>query len=172
MTFNPSHKNKHDKPYGESGYYRSTVENISIYFDKFKALNNEQLLEENDFELWKFTTYYDFMSHIAQHLENLRSHGQSLKSARSVLCEVVNMCQKFQKDGSMVIKEVMLAIIAESYPSTHFLKDYRSDYQVRTDLTWEDFMKGDNVPNIEQLRQILVNNIEPNEIETDPQFLR
>ena len=51
MTFNPSHKNKHDKPFGESGFYRSTVENISIYFDKFKALNKEQLLEENDFEL-------------------------------------------------------------------------------------------------------------------------
>ena len=68
--------------------------------------------------------------------------------------------------------EVMLTIIAESYPSTHFLKDYKSDYQVRTDLSWEDFMKGDKVPNIEQLRQILVNNIEPNEVETDPHFLR
>ena len=133
---------------------------------------NEKLLDENDFELWKFTTYYDFMSHIAQQLENFRSRGQSLKSARAVLCEVVNMCQKFQKDGSMVMKEVMLAIIAESYPSTHFLKDYRSDYHVRTDLSWEDFMKGDHVPNIEQLRQILVNNIEPNEVETDPHFLR
>ena len=33
-------------------------------------------------------------------------------------------------------------------------------------------MKGDNVPNIEQLRQILVNNIELNEIETDLQSLR
>ena len=65
MTFNPSHKNKHDRPLGESGYYWSTVDNISVYFDKFKALNKEQLLEENDFELWKFTTYYDFMSHTA-----------------------------------------------------------------------------------------------------------
>ena len=51
MTFNPSHKNKYDKPYGESGYYRSTVENISVYFDKFKRLQDEKLLEENDFEL-------------------------------------------------------------------------------------------------------------------------
>ena len=150
---------------------RSTVENISVYFDKFKRLQDEKLLEESDFELWKFTTYYDFMSHIAQQLENFRSRGQSLKSARAVLCEVVNMCQKFQRHGSMVMKEVMLTIIAESYPSTHFLKDYKSDYQVRTDLSWEDFMKGDNVPNIEQLRQILVNNIEPNEIETDPHIL-
>ena len=35
MTSNPSHKNKHDKPSGESGYYRSTVDNIIDYFDKF-----------------------------------------------------------------------------------------------------------------------------------------
>ena len=33
-------------------------------------------------------------------------------------------------------------------------------------------MAGENVPNIEQLRQILVNKIEPNEMETGPQFLR
>ena len=39
-------------------------------------------------------------------------------------------------------------------------------------MTWEDFMTGENVPNIEQLRQILVNKIEPNEMETDLQFLR
>ena len=148
------------------------MDNISEYFDKFKALRNEKLLAENDFELWLFTMYFDFMSHIAQQLERYKNHGQTLKSARSVLCEVVNMCQKFQEDGSMVIKEVMLAIIRESYPSTHFVKDYRSDFQVRTDLTWDDFMTGENVPNIEQLRQILVNNIEPNEFETDPQFLR
>ena len=32
MTFNPSHKNKHDKPYGESGFYRSNIVNISEYF--------------------------------------------------------------------------------------------------------------------------------------------
>ena len=34
---------------------RSTVENISVYFDKFKRLQDEKLLEESDFELWKFT---------------------------------------------------------------------------------------------------------------------
>ena len=32
MTFNPSHKNKQDKPYGESGFYRSNIVNISEYF--------------------------------------------------------------------------------------------------------------------------------------------
>ena len=113
MTFNPSHKNKHDKPYGESGFYRSTVDNIIEYFDKFEALNKETLLEENDYELWLFTMYFDFMSHIAQQLERYKNHGQTLKSARAILCEVVNVCQRFQSNNTEVIKDVMLAIIAE-----------------------------------------------------------
>ena len=62
MTFNPNHKNKHDKPFGESGYYSSTVDNIIEYFDKFKALGKKKLLEENDFELWLFTMYFYFLS--------------------------------------------------------------------------------------------------------------
>ena len=116
--------------------------------------------------------YFDFMSHIAQQLERYKNHGQTLKSARAILCEVVNVCQRFQRHNTEVIKDVLLAIIAESYPSTHLVKAYTSDFKVRTAMIWEDFMTGENVPNIEQLRQILVNKIEPNEMETDPQFLR
>ena len=136
------------------------------------ALTKEALLEENDFELWLFTMYFDFMSHIAQQLEKYKNHGQSLKSARLILCEVVNVCQRFQRHHTQVMKQVMLAIIAESYPTIHFVKDYTSDFQVRKAMSWEDFMTGEKVPNIEQLRQILVNKIEPNELDTDPNFLR
>ena len=136
------------------------------------ALTKEALLEENDFELWLFTMYFNFMSHIAQQLEKYKNHGQSLKSARLILCEVVNVCQRFQRHHTQVMKQVMLAIIAESYPTIHFVKDYTSDFQVRKAMSWEDFMTGEKVPNIEQLRQILVNKIEPNELDTDPNFLR
>ena len=52
------------------------------------------------------------------------------------------------------------------------MKDYTSDFQVRKAMSWEDFMTGEKVSNIEQLRQILVNKIEPNELDTDPNFLR
>ena len=86
--------------------------NISEYFDKFTTLNKESLLEENDYELWLFTMYFDFMSHIAQQLEIYKNHGQSLKSARLTLCEVVNVCQRFQRHHTHVMKQVMLAIIA------------------------------------------------------------
>ena len=172
MTFNPSHKNRHDKPFGDSGFYRSNIVNISEYFDKYTTLNKESILEKNDNELWLFTMYLDFMSHIAQQLERYRDHGQSLKSARLPLCEVVNVCQTFQRHDTYVMKKVMHAIIAESYPTTHFVKDYTSDFQVRKAMTWEDFMTGEKVSNIEQLRQILVNKIEPNELDTDAYHLR
>ena len=104
MTFNPNHKNKHDKPFGDSGFYRSNVVNISEYFDKYTKLQTESILEEGEFELWLFTKYFDFMSHIAQQLETYRDHGQSLKSARLTLCAVVNVCQTFKRHGTVVIK--------------------------------------------------------------------
>ena len=69
MTFNLNHKNKHDKPFGDSGFCRSTVVNISEYFDKYTILQNESVLREYDFELWLFTMYFDFMSHIAQQFQ-------------------------------------------------------------------------------------------------------
>ena len=112
-------------------------------------MTKEALLEENDFELWLFTMYFDFMSHIAQQLEKYKNHGQSLKSARLILCEVVNVCQRFQRHHTQDIKQVMLAIIAESYPTIHLQKDYTSDFQVRKAMSWEDFMTGEQVPNIE-----------------------
>ena len=66
----------------------------------------------------------------------------------------------------------MHAIIAESHPATHFLKDCMSNFQVRKAMTWEDFMTGEKVSNIEQLRQILVNKIEPNEFDPEASHFR
>ena len=66
----------------------------------------------------------------------------------------------------------MHAIIAKSYPATHFLKDYRSDFQVRKSMTWNDFMTGEKPANIHELCQILVDNIEPYEFEPESRHLR
>ena len=39
MTFNPNHKNKYDKPWGESGFYRSHIlVSISINIKIFKMM--------------------------------------------------------------------------------------------------------------------------------------
>ena len=76
MNFDPNHKNKYDKPYGESGFYRSTVGNISEYFEKYSNLQNDVVLRDCDHQLWLFTMYFDFMSHIARQLERYRECGE------------------------------------------------------------------------------------------------
>ena len=65
MTFNPNHKNKYDKPWGESGFFRSNIENINEYFDKYKDIQNDVILSDCDRQSWLFAMYFDFMSHIA-----------------------------------------------------------------------------------------------------------
>ena len=72
----------------------------------------------------------------------------------------------------MSMRNTMNAIIAESYPATHFIKDTKSDFQVMKLLTWNDFMAAENPANINELRQILVDNIEPNEYEPESRQLR
>ena len=66
----------------------------------------------------------------------------------------------------------MFAIIAESYPATHFVKDFKSDFQVMKSMAWNDFMTGENPANIKELRKLLLNNIEPNEYDPESRQLR
>ena len=43
-AFNPNHKIKYDKPWGESGFFRSNIENINEYFDKYKDIQKLVLI--------------------------------------------------------------------------------------------------------------------------------
>ena len=172
MTFNPNHKNKYDKPYGESGFYRSYIENISQYFDKYENIRNEELMRESDRQLWLFAIYYDFMSHVAQQFERHREHSQSLVSARKILVAVVSLCYNQYSFKNKQMRNTMFAIIAESYPATHFVKDFKSDFQVMKSMAWNDFMTGENPANIKELRKLLLNNIEPNEYDPESRQLR
>ena len=160
-AFNPNHKIKYDKPWGESGFFRSNIENINEYFDKYEDIQNDVILSDCDRQLWLFAMYFDFMSHIAQQLEKYREHSQSLVSARKILVEVVTVCYRFTNDKNDQMRNTMYTIIAESYPAIHFIKDTKSDFQVIKPLTWNDFMAGEHPANIKELHQILVDNIKP-----------
>ena len=46
------------------------------------------------------------------------------------------------------MRNTMNAIIAKSYPETHFIKDVKSNLQVMKPMTWNDHMAGENNPNI------------------------
>ena len=66
----------------------------------------------------------------------------------------------------------MNAIIAKSYPATHFIKDTKSDFQVMRPLAQNEFMTAEKPAKIKELRQILVDNIEPNEYDLESRQMR
>ena len=97
------------------------IENIRDYSDKYKARRNEVLFRESERQLWLFAIYYDFMSHVAQQLERHREHGQSIVSARMLLVVAVDLYYKRYRFKNKQMRNTMFAIIAESYPATHFI---------------------------------------------------
>ena len=78
---------------------------------------------------------------------------------------MVTVCYRFTNAKNDQMRNTMNAIIAESYPASHFIKDTKSDFQVMKPLTWNDLMAAENPAYIKELRQILVDNTEPNEYE-------
>ena len=62
MRFILQHKNSHDKPWGENGYYSSTVSHVKFYFDYVNQSysNFKNAMEYQNF--YKFCLYYDFTS--------------------------------------------------------------------------------------------------------------
>ena len=66
MKFNPFEKNKHYKMLDETGFYRSTIDNISQYFLAFDQMLRQLSLTVIERDIWIFAMYYDFMSYVAQ----------------------------------------------------------------------------------------------------------
>ena len=62
MKFNPFEKNKNYKMFDETGFYRSTINNVSQYFLAFDQMLRQFLLNDIERDIWIFAMYYDFMS--------------------------------------------------------------------------------------------------------------
>ena len=60
MRFIPHERNEHDKIFNESGFYRSTIDDIPQYFVEFTRI---QFDESADFKDIVFAMFYDFMSY-------------------------------------------------------------------------------------------------------------
>ena len=79
MKFNPSEKNKHYKMLDETGFYRSTIDNISQYFNKWDEMLRQRSMTPLERDVWLFAMYYDFMSYVAQNLRAMYETGKSRK---------------------------------------------------------------------------------------------
>ena len=92
MKFNPFEKNKNYKMFDETGFYRSTINNVSQYFLAFDQMLRQFLLNDIERDIWIFAMYYDFMSYVAQNLRAMYETGKSISEGRNTIKEVIVEC--------------------------------------------------------------------------------
>ena len=131
MRFIPHERNKHDKMFNESGFYRSQVDNIKIYFEEYSRIQRDKSADTSNKDLFVFAMYYDFMSYAAQQLQGYLEQGVALAVTSRNLIEVIKQC-----DGNFIlsveqVSRGMIAIVRESLPELTYIKDFNSDYQVQ-----------------------------------------
>ena len=85
----PHERNEHDKIFNESGFYRSTIDDIPQYFEEFTRIQLDESADFKDINLFVFAMYYDFMSYVAQTLECYQARGVSPEVTRGQLIEVI-----------------------------------------------------------------------------------
>ena len=123
MKFNSREQNKNYKIYNETGFCRSTVDNITEYFFEYDQLLRQISLNDVERDLSVFAMYYDFMSYVAQRLRSFHEKGKSLQDARTILTEVIIECARNFTLGNGAMIHGMYAIVNESYPEPRFIKD-------------------------------------------------
>ena len=99
MRFIPHERNKHDKIFNESGFYRSHFNNITIYFEEYSSIQRDKSADTRDKNLFVFAMNYDFMSYVAQQLQGYLEQGVALAVTRRNLIEVIKQC-----DGNFILR--------------------------------------------------------------------
>ena len=166
MKFNPF-ENKHYKMLDETGFYRSTIDNISQYFLAFDQMIRQFTLTVIERDVWIFAMYYDFMSYAAQELRSLYRKGKSIIEGIIIIKEVINECSRKFIHSQEELAISMCAIVNESYPEPKCIKDGKSDYQAQKTVIWTSQMG-----NIEDTKDKLVDKMESNELHLNHPFLR
>ena len=135
MRFISHEKNKHDKIFIESGFYRSRVDNITTYFEEFTRIQRDESADNRDKDLYVFAMYYDFMSYVAQTLQGYFEQGVALSVTRRNLIEVIKKCDESFVLSVELVSRGMIAIVRESLPELCYIKDFNSDFQVQRSIT-------------------------------------
>ena len=167
MKFNPFEKNKNYKMFDETGFYRSTIDNISQYFLAFDQMLRQFSLNNIERDEWIFAMYYDFMSYVAQELRSLYDKGKSIIEGRLVIKEVITECSRKFIHSNEKLVHSMYAIVNESYPEPICIKDGNSDYQTQKTVIWTSQMG-----NLEDTKEELVDEMQSNDFDPYDQDMR
>ena len=140
MKFIPSEQNKNYKVFDETGFYRSTVDNITEYFLEYDRMLRQFSLTDIERDVWILAMNYDFISYVAQKLCYYNEKGKTSQDGRTILTEVIIQCaQNFILSNEAMVSGIC-AIVIESYPEPRFIKDGNSDYQAQRSLIWTSQM--------------------------------
>ena len=167
MKFIPSEQNKNYKVFDETGFYRSTVDNITEYFLEYDRMLRQFSLTDIERDVWILAMNYDFISYVAQKLCYYNEKGKTSQDGRTILTELIIQCaQNFILSNEAMVSGIC-AIVIESYPEPRFIKDGNSDYQAQKSVIWTSQM-GDSV----QIKEELVEKIESNDVDPNDSSLR
>ena len=117
MIFIPHERNKNYKTLKKTGFYRSTVKNISEYCDKLVQLQKDPSANNTERDVWVFAMYFDFMSYVVQRLGSHEERRTSLLEARTLLRSAVIECSQKFKLSTKFVRDGMYVIVNESYPA-------------------------------------------------------
>ena len=164
-------RNKHEKIFNESGFYRSTIDGIPQYYEEYTRIQLDESASTKDIDLFVFAMLYDFMSYVAQTLEGYQARGISLEVTRRQLIEVINKCEVKFTLSVLVVSRAMISIVKESIPELSYIKDFDSDYQVQRSVTWEQYTTKSNLSAL-NVKDILVRNMTDNDPDVPTHYLR
>ena len=93
MKFIPSEQNKNYKVFDETGFYRSTVDNITEYFLEYDRMLRQFSLTDIERDVWILAMNYDFISYVAQKFCYYNEKGKTSQDGRTILTEVIRWNQ-------------------------------------------------------------------------------
>ena len=149
--------------FDETGYYRSTVDNISQYFLAYDQMLRQYSLNIIERDIWIFAMYYDFMSYVAQEVRSLYGKKKSIIEGRFVIIEVITEYSRKFIHSNKELVHGMNAIVNESI----CIKDGNSDYQAQKTVILTSQMG-----NLEHTKEKLVGEMESNGFDPNDPFLK
>ena len=171
MRFIPHERNKHDKIFNESGFYRSTIHDITQYYVEYTRIQRDESASTQDVDMFVFAMLYDFMSYAAQTLRKYQGQEIPLEVTRQHIIDVINRCDVKFTLSVRVVSDAMIMIVNESLPELCYIKDFDSDYQVQRSITLDQYQAKSHLTAL-NVKDIVVRNMTDNDPNLPTDYLR
>ena len=119
MRFIPTDSNMNDIPYGNNGYYCSTMtqagEYIQLFIQLIEVFQNTPTFRP----FYILCLYYNFMSYVQGYIETSLAHA-TLYQARGMVCILIKEKYKYYKCSDPAFLQALISIIQQINPKVEF----------------------------------------------------